>query len=1437
MRLSSYRPLFYLLLAVVCATSLVTSTGAQEKKLLAGRNVNMVSGTKLPFGDPYLQRQNEPSIAVSSRNPLHLLAGANDYRTVDFPDAPPTGDLPEGKLKGDAWLGIFKSFDGGQTWLTTLLPGFSQDQTEQGMLSPLKGFQAGSDPVVRAGTNGMFYYSGIVFDREVRGKGAVFVARFIDNNNKEGVRFDNPTLNPDPIKYIDATLVDTGNAGQFIDKPWLAVDVPRAGAASCTIPALEDRIPAIDGGGNQIAEEITIPPQTFPAGNVYLAYAIFVGNDKIIRTKLMFTRSTNCGADWSHPIKLSEGYPINQGTTVAVDPLNGDVYVAWRRFPTVNQSSAFMIAKSTDMGQTFTKAIEVATFAPFDLFEQGTSVVTFRTNAFPTMTVDNEHRVYLAWSQRKQGPGGDTSVGDARIMVKTSADGLNWTAAAQPADNHPDRGHQLMPSLSFAAGKVLLLYYDLRFDHTSGEFSRSLDPELEGKFVEFREPKGDLAPPGGEEGVFTDCVVERLAAGSCTLASPPNELQRRHTLDVRAAQATPADAPSFTPTGGETTRVSRYLHVFDSSTDKIFQFQFNPPNLPLFDGGTKPFMGDYVDLAAAPTFLPDPETPGKWIHNTGGGTGALTASSTSSAPTISPVFHATWTDNRDVRISAPPGDSTAVNYNPPNSDQPGFSTGAVCNDDTITKTRDQNIYTARLTEGLIAGSFGNTKPIDVIQRAFAVFVKNTTREEKFYRLTIVQPPSGVTASFDQFVARDKIEVTVQPLSTVTRAVFVEGDVKLATINVQVEEIDAPLPEPDGIVLPDGLQSLVLLNPDILSPDILSPDILSPDILSPDILSFEVYNPDILSPDILSPDILSPDILSPDILSPDILSPDILSPDILSPDILSPDILSPDILSPDILSPDILSPDILSPDILSPDILSAGPDAQLTSITWKVRNAGNTNAAYAFSPISASRLPEDIKFVQLLVFRITTTPIAQGCVLKRIAHIELISNILNPDILSPDILSPDILSPDILSANTATFSVAPGPDEEILVTLLVLDTNDGPEPPGPPFVPGTVAGVVASQAVNTQDLPAPGEVPPPPPIAISLLITTTSLPDGVVDTPYSQVVETIGGTEPFSWSVVEGVSALPDAGLDLDPATGVIFGSPSATGTFDFTVEVADSSSPQQVATRALSILIRTDALTITTASLPDGTVGVSYNETLSATGGTGSFNWSLAASSNPLPNGLALSSGGVISGPPTTAGTFLFTVQVTDDLSDTATADLTIVIDLPPPLVITTTSLPDGVLNALYSETLLAGGGTGPLTWSLFSGTLPPGLALSSSGVISGIINATGSFTFTVKVNDSSSPTQQTDTQTLTILVPAPAAAFLVFVTQPSNTTADQAITPPVSAQLFDSTMAVIPGVSITMTIGTNPCPGTLSGGTVVPTNVAGIASFPGLSIDKGSPG
>ncbi|MBI3279116.1 MAG: putative Ig domain-containing protein, partial [Acidobacteria bacterium] len=158
--------------------------------------------------------------------------------------------------------------------------------------------------------------------------------------------------------------------------------------------------------------------------------------------------------------------------------------------------------------------------------------------------------------------------------------------------------------------------------------------------------------------------------------------------------------------------------------------------------------------------------------------------------------------------------------------------------------------------------------------------------------------------------------------------------------------------------------------------------------------------------------------------------------------------------------------------------------------------------------------------------------------------------------------------------------------------------------------------------------------------------------------------------------------------------GAITGTPIAAGTASFTVQVTDSDSASQPATQALQIVINPPP-TITTTSLPAGTVGVAYSQSLAAAGGTPPYAWVVTASS--LPQGLALSTGGAITGTPNTAGTASFTVQVTDSTSLSATQALQIVINpAPTPPTITTTSLPAGTVGVAYSQSLAAAGGTPP---------------------------------------------------------------------------------------------------------------------------------------------
>jgi len=153
-----------------------------------------------------------------------------------------------------------------------------------------------------------------------------------------------------------------------------------------------------------------------------------------------------------------------------------------------------------------------------------------------------------------------------------------------------------------------------------------------------------------------------------------------------------------------------------------------------------------------------------------------------------------------------------------------------------------------------------------------------------------------------------------------------------------------------------------------------------------------------------------------------------------------------------------------------------------------------------------------------------------------------------------------------------------------------------------------------------------------------VITTASLPDGITNTVYNQTLDATC-IVPITWSVSSG--SLPD-GLTLNGAT--ISGTPTEAGTFTFTVTATNSAGSD---TKEFTITVTEaapigDAPTITTSSLLNGTVGVTYNQTLSATGTT-PITWSIA--SGNLPTGLSLSESGIISGTPTVAGTFGFTVK------------------------------------------------------------------------------------------------------------------------------------------------------------------------------------------------
>ena len=275
-----------------------------------------------------------------------------------------------------------------------------------------------------------------------------------------------------------------------------------------------------------------------------------------------------------------------------------------------------------------------------------------------------------------------------------------------------------------------------------------------------------------------------------------------------------------------------------------------------------------------------------------------------------------------------------------------------------------------------------------------------------------------------------------------------------------------------------------------------------------------------------------------------------------------------------------------------------------------------------------------------------------------------------------------------------------------------------------------------------------------------VIVNTSFPPGAVGVQYAQGLSVSGGAAPYTWTITSG--GLPP-GLSVY-TFGVISGIPSSGGTYPFTLTVTDSR--QQFSSHAFSIVISGPTFAITTTSpLPAGAVGQNYNPvTLTANGGNAPLTWTVGQG---FPPGLSLSAAGVISGTPTTAGSYSFPVQATDATQKTATATLAITIGIAPLTITTLPPLFAGSVGQSYAQTFTASGGRLPYTWSI-SGSLPAGLTINpSTGAVTGIPTAAGTSTFAVQVADSASATAQ---QSFSITINPPSLNLIVVSAVPSGT-------------------------------------------------------------------
>ena len=273
----------------------------------------------------------------------------------------------------------------------------------------------------------------------------------------------------------------------------------------------------------------------------------------------------------------------------------------------------------------------------------------------------------------------------------------------------------------------------------------------------------------------------------------------------------------------------------------------------------------------------------------------------------------------------------------------------------------------------------------------------------------------------------------------------------------------------------------------------------------------------------------------------------------------------------------------------------------------------------------------------------------------------------------------------------------------------------------------------------------------PPIAVNPA-TLPSVADG---TPVNQALTTSGGVGPFTFAVTSG--ALP-GGVTLSPA-GVLSGTATASGSFNFTATATDFNNC--TGARAYTLVLTCPTITVTPTTLSPGAVGVPYGPvTFTQTGAVGGVTWSFTGT---LPTGVTLSAAGVLSGTPTQGGTFPITVKATDAGGCFGTVNVTL--STCPALTVTNPATSAATAGSPFSQNFTQAGGALPVSFSLATGVLPTGMTLAANGTLSGPATQTGTFPITVKATDVNGCTGTGSVYPLVV------SCGTVTVTNPATTT------------------------------------------------------------------
>lgn len=400
-------------------------------------------------------RQNEPSVAVDPRNTEVVVGSSNDYCAVyngvdDSNGAP----IPSGPI----WLGYYRSQDSGASFQSSLMPGYPGDNTPYAARSHLRTASAG-DPVLAWDLQGRLFL-GTETSGDPAGSpktlGDTGVATYVNPGGPGGSTAD------DGKEFRGAVIVDRGSssptAGQFNDKT--AIEADRTDSAC--------------------------------SGNVYFAYSRFNGSGS---NSIQLSRSTNHGATFSHPMKVSASVHGVQFPDIAITA-NGHIYVTYRQFAGPgHQTDAVIVVKSRDCGATFSRPKLLQKFTPYDAQDVLTTggrardcgdfdsacksgYTFFRQDSSVRSTADqrastSDESIYIVYNATI--PGTETPTGTTFGSVRSGVgsqegiyflryDGATDKKSRGPVLVNAHAGQQLFPDLSVEGGPLHVMWWDSRHD-------------------------------------------------------------------------------------------------------------------------------------------------------------------------------------------------------------------------------------------------------------------------------------------------------------------------------------------------------------------------------------------------------------------------------------------------------------------------------------------------------------------------------------------------------------------------------------------------------------------------------------------------------------------------------------------------------------------------------------------------------------------------------------------------------------------------------------------------------------------------------------------------------------------------------------------------------------------------------------------------------------